>query len=133
MADGNHAHQGHSDDLLLLLQAKIQLTQLQQQFEDKQTPILIEQQTAILQPAMHRLKEYISISQGHYPNSELFQQSLENRAELLSSFAHLLQQYHQQIRHQLLPKTDVGQGSNPWNQQNISNNNNQRAFYAHHY
>ncbi len=94
-------HSGHSDDLLLLIQAKLQLQKLQRAYADTEQPLSerqrnLEEQRTLLNYAITRLQHYVAISAGHYANDALYQQSLENRAAMLKDFTALLLQYQQQ-------------------------------------
>lgn len=100
-AFGADDHMGHSDDLLLLIQHKLRISKLQSQFHDATTdkPDNLARQAALLQRGLKRLQHYVAVSSGHYPNDSLYQQSLENRAAMLSDFAALLATHQRQLGH----------------------------------
>lgn len=108
-ADSEHQHHGHSDDLLLLLQAKIKLGKLQANSSKLGQSDNLKQQRKILSTAMKRLTRYVGISRGNYPNDMLFQQSLDNRAAMLADFTKLLSTYHIQLDQTSLNETDASQ------------------------
>ena len=111
-ANNDHEHHGHSDDLLLLLQYKIQLKKLQAQFDPAGHTQALEKQRTILANTMKRLTRYVAVSRGNYPNDELFQQSLSNRSALLNDFTQLLSTYHQQLMRTSSIEPDTGQHAN---------------------
>jgi len=108
-------HSGHSDDLLLLIQTKLQLRTLQQAYSDtandgRQRQENLKKQLSLLRNGMKRLQHYVAISSGHYANDALYQQSLENRAALLHEFAErqwvFQQQWGLEYAHPLNPDED---------------------------
>lgn len=93
----NHqVHQGHSDSLLILLRHKIALQKLQQQPLDS-IPNTLSQQNKHLRRVMPILREYMAIPKGYYLTSDMYHESLENRAALLSGFSDILIQYQKQL------------------------------------
>lgn len=104
LADENH--KGHSDDLLLLLQYKISVTKLQQQFDSLKPPQQTQNlnaQMAALSQAMPLLSQYVAIPEGHYPNVQMYHQSLQTRSAMLQDYNQLMQRYFQSIPPASLP------------------------------
>lgn len=95
-ADEDHgSHVNHSDDLLVLLKHKIALQKLQQQV--KPELLMLDQQAKHFEKAMPILKKYSSIPKSYYLTSEMYHESLENRAAMLADFSKLLMRYQQQL------------------------------------
>ncbi|MFC3681058.1 hypothetical protein [Bacterioplanoides pacificum] len=102
-AEKNHAehsgHNTHSDQLLLLLNHKIALQQLQQNYpaEVTQQHANLARQKRHLDQALPVLQSYSAITANHYPNNSLFQQSLINRAALVRDYADLVSTFYRQL------------------------------------
>lgn len=108
LAEDDHAHEhgGHSDDLLVLLENKIRLQKIQEKlFSEDSIPLSFDQkvsyvrkQSALLDRMLPLLKKYAAIPKSYYPNDELYQQSLENRAALLADYGVLSDGYYRSLR-----------------------------------
>lgn len=102
-AEKNHTehsgHNTHSDQLLLLLNHKIALQQLQQNYpaEVAQQHANLARQKRHLDQALPVLQSYSAITANHYPNNSLFQQSLINRAALVRDYADLVSTFYRQL------------------------------------
>lgn len=102
-ADQDHSnrehssHSNHSDDLLILLKHKIALQKLQQQQQANPKLLRLDQQARHFEKAMPILKKYSSIPKSYYLTSEMYHESLENRAAMLADFSQLLVHYQQQL------------------------------------
>lgn len=99
-ADEDHKHHvGHSDALLYLLQYKITVKKLQGKFNElgiKEQASNLRKQGRYLKKAMPILESYISIPESHYPNMDMYHQSLQSRGALLEEYTHLLVRFQQQ-------------------------------------
>jgi len=97
-ADEDHA--GHSDHLLMLLQQKILLEKRQQSFaqltEDQQHSNL-QGQGRLLKKTMPVLKQYMATPKSYYLTTEMYHESLENRAAMLADFSQILDVYYRQL------------------------------------
>lgn len=100
-------HSGHSDDLLLILKDKIALQKLIKGFDhlpSAEQVANLQQQSKLFQRMMHRLSNYMAIAENHYPNLQMYHESLKSRAALLSEITQLIAQYHSlQIRNKEIP------------------------------
>jgi len=97
-AKENHeSHSGHSDHLLILLRHKIALQKLQQVSEFGATQISLFQQGKHLSKVMPTLKRYIATPKSYYLTSDMYHESLENRAAMLADFTDILIQYQKQL------------------------------------
>lgn len=102
-SDQNHSdqshdsHLNHSDDLLVLLKHKIALQKLQQQQQANPKLLKLDQQAKHFESAMPILKKYSSTPKSYYLTSEMYHESLENRAAMLADFSQLLVHYQQQL------------------------------------
>lgn len=93
MAD-SHAHDGHSDALMVLLGHKIALQKLQKQLPTK---TILANQREIIQQAMPVLQAYMSTPKSFYLNAEMYHDSLENRGAMLADYSTLLIEYQKQL------------------------------------
>lgn len=91
----NHNHkehnQTHSDDLLTLLGYKIKLQKLQSEHTENTTNL--DQQGRLLQRAMPVLNSYMAKPKSYYLTTEMYRDSLENRAAMLTDFSDILVKY----------------------------------------
>jgi hypothetical protein len=94
---GHQSHQGHSDDLLLLLRHKIALQKLQQQAVSNTLDNTAQLQSKHLRKVMPILKRYMATPKSYYLNSDMYHESLENRAAMLADFSDILIQYQKQL------------------------------------
>ncbi len=83
-------HSGHSDDLLILLQHKIALQKLQTKVLSK---TMLSLQAKHIQQVMPVLRRYMAIPKSYYLTTDMYHESLENRAAMLSDFSNVLIQY----------------------------------------
>ena len=122
--DDEHQHTGHSDQLLVLLNHKLALEKLQRAFRalnhsnttnttntspttssnNTDDTVNTEQQHRNLRRQKHHLDSalpvlnaYIDIPASHYPNTSLYQQSLNNRAALLTDYGSLVSGFYAQL------------------------------------
>lgn len=89
-------HSGHSDDLLLILKDKIVLQKLIKGFEQlppAEQVANLQQQGKLFKRMMHRLNAYVAIPENHYPNLQMYHESLKSRAALVSEITQLVSQY----------------------------------------
>lgn len=95
VAEENHgSHKGHSDVLMVLLGQKIALQKLQGQLP---SPSSLSQQGELIKKAMPVLKSYMHTPKTYYLTTEMYHDSLENRAALLADFSTLLLEYQKQL------------------------------------
>lgn len=98
----NHS-QNHSDDLLTLLGYKIKLQKLQSNASNthvsnaQQTIQNLEQQGRLLQRAMPVLNAYMAVPKSYYLTTDMYHDSLENRAAMLTDFSNILVTYQKQL------------------------------------
>jgi len=99
-AYADEEHLGHSDHLLMLLQKKILLEKKQQGFESlnaKQRVESLRWQGRALNKTMPVLKEYMATPKSYYLTTEMYHESLENRAAMLADFSQILDVYYRQL------------------------------------
>ncbi len=94
---GHQAHSSHSDNLLLLLRHKIALQKLQKISASGAIQNTLSQQNKHLRKVMPTLKRYMAIPKSYYLNSEMYHDSLENRAAMLADFTDILIHYQKQL------------------------------------
>jgi hypothetical protein len=95
MAENDHeSHEGHSDALMVLLGHKIALQKLQG--EPPSIGSLVSQGLRIKQ-AMPILQSYMNTPKSYYLTTEMYHDSLKNRAALLADFSTLLLEYQKQL------------------------------------
>ncbi len=97
LADEDHG--SHADYLLFLLQHKIAINKLQEQWPklDQQAKSNnFKKQSKHLNAALPKLKRYMSVPESRYPNLDMYAQSLESRSSVLSDYTDLLIQFHRQ-------------------------------------
>jgi len=101
MASDDHtSHSGHSDALMVLLQHKIALQKLQTpQLQGRQstTSVNLAQQAKHLQQVMPVLQGYMNTPKSYYLTTEMYHDSLENRAAMLADFSKILVRYQKQL------------------------------------
>jgi hypothetical protein len=100
-ADEQHDHVGHSDHLLMLLQQKILLEKRQQDFAqltEDQRHSNLQGQGRILKKTMPVLQQYMATPKSYYLTTEMYHESLENRAAMLADFSKIIDVYYQQLR-----------------------------------
>lgn len=105
-AIADESHTGHSDALLILLQYKLKVVKLQQQLTSlppQQAITNVNEQQRFLAKAMPILSSYMATPEGHYPNLQMYQQSLQSRSALLQDFNRLLQVHFQAVQKHLKP------------------------------
>lgn len=98
-ADEEHEHSGHSDQLLVLLNYKIALQKLQDNFPadiDLQSNNLAKQKR-YLDKALPILEAYLEVPAERYPNTSLYEQSLKNRSAMLQDYAHTVSDFYQKL------------------------------------
>ena len=91
---------GHSDALMVLLQHKIALQKLQgQEVEDQKSvsSANLEQQAEHIQQVMPVLQGYMNTPKSYYLTTEMYHDSLENRAAMLADFSKILVRYQKQL------------------------------------
>ncbi|MEH6447146.1 MAG: hypothetical protein V7765_00650 [Oleispira sp.] len=95
--DDHGAHQGHSDDLLILLRHKIALQKLQEQQLSDSSESTLAKQGRHFRQVMPLLRRYMAIPKSYYLTTEMYHDSLDNRAAMLGDFSMLLIQYQNQL------------------------------------
>jgi len=93
----NHSGANHSDALLILLRHKIALQKLQQGDSDLEYMQVLTKQAKHLKQAMPILKAYMSTPKSYYLTTQMYHESLENRAAMLADFSEILVQYQKQL------------------------------------
>lgn len=93
-ANDHESHSGHSDALMVLLSHKIALQKLQDKGSSAST--LVDQAKHI-QQVMPVLKSYMSTPKSYYLTTEMYHDSLENRAAMLADFSTILLEYQKQL------------------------------------
>ena len=90
---------GHSDALMVLLQHKIALQKLQgsQLQEQPANSASLAQQAKHLQQVMPVLQGYMNTPKSYYLTTEMYHDSLENRAAMLADFSKILVRYQKQL------------------------------------
>jgi len=90
---------GHSDALMVLLQHKIALQKLQgPQFQEQPAnSASLAQQAKHLQQVMPVLQGYMNTPKSYYLTTEMYHDSLENRAAMLADFSKILIRYQKQL------------------------------------
>lgn len=103
-ADEEHNHAGHSDRLLMLLQQKILIQKKQQAFDGINAELSSVQradnlkwQGRTLKKTMPVLQEYMATPKSYYLTTEMYHESLENRAAMLADFSQILGVYYRQL------------------------------------
>ena len=96
MASDDHtSHSGHSDALMVLLQHKIALQKLQSQQSSNSANLA--QQAKHFQQVMPVLQGYMNTPKSYYLTTEMYHDSLENRAAMLADFSKILVRYQKQL------------------------------------
>lgn len=95
--DHHGAHQGHSDDLLILLRHKIALQKLQDQQIAEPSKSTLAKQGKHFRQVMPLLQRYMATPKSYYLTIRMYHDSLENRAAMLTDFSMLLIQYQNQL------------------------------------
>lgn len=93
-SDAHEAHLGHNDALMVLLSHKIALQKLQGEAPTSET---LSAQTKHIKQAMPILNTYMSTPKSYYLTTEMYHDSLVNRAAMLSDFSVLLIEYQKQL------------------------------------
>ena len=88
------SHAGHSDALMVLLGHKIALQNLQGQTPTAST---LAEQVEHIKQAMPVLQSYMNTPKSYYLTTEMYHDSLENRAAMLADFSILLMEYQKQL------------------------------------
>jgi hypothetical protein len=101
-ADAEHeTHQahnaGHSDHLLMLIHHKIALQALQKQQTSNPAVSTLALQGRHLRQVMPILKNYMATPKSYYLTTEMYHDSLDNRAAMLADFSTLLIEYQKQL------------------------------------
>jgi hypothetical protein len=96
-ADDHQTHSGHGDNLLLLLRHKIALQKLQDKSASGAVQNTLLQQDKHLRKVMPTLKRYMATPKSYYLTSDMYHDSLENRAAMLADFTDILIQYQKQL------------------------------------
>lgn len=95
--DHHGSHQGHSDDLLILLRHKIALQKLQDQQVAGSSKSTRAKQGKHFRQVMPLLQRYMATPKSYYLTTQMYHDSLENRAAMLADFSMLLIQYQNQL------------------------------------
>jgi hypothetical protein len=96
--DIHQAHNaGHSDHLLMLIHHKIALQALQKQQASNPAVSTLALQGRHLHQVMPMLKNYMVTPKSYYLTTEMYHDSLENRAAMLADFSTLLIEYQKQL------------------------------------
>ncbi|GEM_PF-1665416 len=96
--DGHHGN--HSDHLLILLRHKIALQKLQEQFSSLRSEEMLDnlsKQGRHLSRVMPTLRGYMATPKSYYLTTEMYHESLDNRAAMLSDFSGILLRYQKQL------------------------------------
>jgi len=100
----SHANHGsHADQLLILLNHKIALQNLQQQFATTDSLNINQQSRNLAQQKRHLdqaipiLNQYSQLPPEHYSTTSQYHESLINRAAMLQDYAQLLSRFYQQL------------------------------------
>ena len=93
-SESHESHVNHSDALMVLLNHKIALQKLQ---EKAPSPRALEAQARHLKQAMPILKSYMNTPKSYYLTTDMYHDSLENRAAMLADFSVLLFEYQKQL------------------------------------
>ncbi len=102
-SDDHESHSSHtashSDALMVLLQHKIALQKLQgPQFQEQPAnSASLAQQAKHLQQVMPVLQGYMNTPKSYYLTTEMYHDSLENRAAMLADFSKILIRYQKQL------------------------------------
>lgn len=100
-SDQHSSHVGHSDALMVLLGHKIALQKLQAQLKAQpgiQSPAQnLTRQSKIFHKAMPVLRAYMDTPKSYYLTTQMYHDSLENRAAMLADFTALLVEYQKQL------------------------------------
>jgi len=93
-SDTGSSHTGHSDALMVLLGHKIALQKLQDEWPITRT---LSDQALHIKQAMPVLQSYMNTPKSYYLTTEMYHDSLENRAAMLADFSTLLIEYQKQL------------------------------------
>ena len=91
-----HNH-GHSDHLLMLIHHKIALQSLQKQQISNPSISTLAQQRKHLRKVMPLLRNYMATPKSYYLTTEMYHDSLDNRAAMLADFSTLLIEFQKQL------------------------------------
>ena len=94
-----HDNSSHSDQLLVLLNHKIALQKLQQNFpsDTTQQSRNLAKQKRLLDKALPVLEAYLQIPAERYPNTSLYEQSLHNRSAMLQDYGHIVSEFYHKL------------------------------------
>jgi len=95
--DHHGGYQGHSDDLLLLLRHKIALQTLRDQQITNPSKSTLAKQGKHFRQVMPLLQRYMATPKSYYLTTQMYHDSLENRAAMLADFSMLLIQFQNQL------------------------------------
>jgi hypothetical protein len=93
-SNAGSSHTGHSDALMVLLGHKIALQKLQNEWPITST---VSDQAQHIKQAMPVLQSYMNTPKSYYLTTEMYHDSLENRAAMLADFSTLLIEYQKQL------------------------------------
>ena len=102
-SEAEHDHRSHADQLLILLNYKIALQNLQQQFATTDSLNINQQSRNLAQQKRHldraipSLNQYSQLPPEHYSTTSQYHESLINRAAMLQDYAQLLSRFYQQL------------------------------------
>jgi hypothetical protein len=96
-SDSHEEHVGHSDYLLILMHHKIALQKLQDQDSEQSKANTLVKQGQHLRKVMPVLKRYMATPKSYYLNTEMYHDSLDNRAAMLADFSAILIEYQKQL------------------------------------
>lgn len=96
-SDSHEDHVGHSDYLLILMHHKIALQKLQDQNSEQSKANTLAKQGQHLRKVMPVLKRYMATPKSYYLTTEMYHDSLDNRAAMLADFSAILIEYQKQL------------------------------------
>ena len=96
-SDSHEDHAGHSDYLLILMHHKIALQKLQDQNSEQSKATTLAKQGQHLRKVMPVLKRYMATPKSYYLTTEMYHDSLDNRAAMLADFSAILIEYQKQL------------------------------------
>lgn len=96
-AGESDSYEGHSDYLLILMHHKIALHKLQDQYSEQSKANSLAKQGQHLRKVMPVLKRYMATPKSYYLTTEMYHDSLDNRAAMLADFSAILIEYQKQL------------------------------------
>jgi len=96
-SSSNHTNASHSDALLILLRHKVALQKLQEIDSSHEYEQVLRAQAKHLKQVMPILKDYMSTPKSYYLTTQMYHESLENRAAMLADFSEILVRYQKQL------------------------------------